>query len=212
MSNKNLLTSVKTSIRIGNRIFSKEIRKTIGLGFPIAIALVAQTGISFTDIIILGKLDISELAGASLGIALFTVIMLVSLGVITAVSPQLSAAYSRGNKKDLRKTYQHALWLALIVSIPGMICLIFTEPLLVLMGQPIEIAKLASKYNYGAVIGLPAFLGYVALRCFLSSIELPKFATFTMIGALPINAILTYVLTLGLEGTFMGFGSFGAGL
>lgn len=69
---------------------SSETRETLTLGVPIAIALIAQTAMSITDLILVGRLGLNEVAGVSLGLTVYTTLMLLALGVVTAISPRVS--------------------------------------------------------------------------------------------------------------------------
>lgn len=94
---------------------------------------------------------------------------------------------------------------------PAFVLLLYTEPLLIYLGQDPGLALIAGEYNKGSAIGLPAFILYINFRCFFTSVGQPKPATAVMLLAVPLNALIGYFLIFGGPG-IEGQGVFGAGI
>ena len=188
-----------------------EVRATFSLGVPIVIALIAQTAMSITDLILMGRLGLDQVAGVSLGLTVYIPLMLFALGIVTAISPRISQAYGAQELATVRHIAKQGCWVALAVSIPAFVTLMFTEPLLVFLGQDRELASIAGEYNKGSAIGLPAFILYINFRCVLTNVGQPKPTTVVMLTAVPLNAVIGYFLIFGGPG-IEGQGVFGAGV
>lgn len=190
---------------------SVEARETLTLGVPIAIALVAQTAMSITDLILVGRLGLYQVAGVSLGLTIYLTLMLFALGVVTAISPRVSQAFGAHEFTTVRHIAKQGCWVAVFVSMPGFALLFYTEPLLIYLGQDPGLALIAGEYNKGSAIGLPAFILYINFRCLFTSVGQPKPATAVMLLAVPLNAVIGYIFIFGGPG-IEGHGVFGAGI
>lgn len=189
----------------------RTIQQLLELGVPLALGFVSQMAISFTDAALVARLGAPELAGTTLALSIFSVVMLLGLGIITAASPKTADSYKSENLKDLRMWYGQGVWLSLIVGLFGTLVLLNTRTLLTAMGQSPEIATIAQDYNTGASTGLIFFLLYVNSRNIMSSVGKPKPLTWIMLAAIPLNVIVGYIAIFGFPG-FTGAGVFGAGL
>ncbi|MFI9011469.1 MATE family efflux transporter [Actinosynnema sp. NPDC053489] len=183
------------------------VRRVLPLGLPLAVGFVAQLAMSFTDAALVARLGTAELAGVTLALSVFGVVMLFGLGVVTAVSPRVAAAFRAGDVEAVRRWYAQGTWLALAIGLLGIAVLLNTEDLLVLVGQDPALAAIAQDYNEGAAAGLPFFLLYVNTRCLLTGVGRPGPATVVMLVAVPLNLAVGYAAVFGA-----GLGVVGAGL
>lgn len=186
-------------------------RQLLGLGLPLAIGFISQMLISFTDAALIARLGAVELAGTTLALSLFSLVMLGGLGVITAVSPRVAEAFERSDGGAVRKWFSQGTWLALGMGLLGVLLLQFTGPILRLIGQSPEVASVAQEYNQGASWGLVFFLLYVNSRSVMGAVGRPKPLTVIMLLAVPVNFFLGWVFIFGTPFTVAG-GVFGAGL
>lgn len=185
--------------------------RMLTLGIPLAIGFVSQMAISFTDAALIARQGPAELAGVTLALSVFGVVMLLGLGMVTAVSPKLAACYRSGNMADTRSWYMQGGWLATFAGLVGIGILLNTRNILVLIGQAPALADIAQQYNNGAALGLPFFLLYVNTRSLMSAVGQPKALTWIMLAAVPFNLVVGYLAIFGI-GTVPGFGVLGAGL
>lgn len=190
------------------------LRKTCGtllsLGVPLAIGFVSQMAISFTDAALVARLGTVEFAGVTLALSVFSVVMLLGLGVVSAVSPMVATAFRMGSAEQARRWYAQGTWLSVALGLVGAMILLNTGEILTLVGQRRELADVAQQYNTGAALGLPFFLLYVNVRSTLSSVGRPKLLTWIMLAAVPVNIGVGYLAIFGVGGV-PGFGVAGAG-
>ncbi|MFD9735818.1 MATE family efflux transporter [Umezawaea sp. NPDC059074] len=182
----------------------------LALGVPLAVGFVSQMAISFTDAALVARLGTVELTGVTLALSVFSVVMLLGLGVVTAVSPEVATAFRTGAHEEARGWYAQGSWLAAGLGLLGALVLVNTRGILVLLGQSPELAEVAGRYNTGAALGLPFFLLYVNVRSTLSSVGRPKPLTWIMLAAVPVNLVVGYLAVFGIGGV-PGFGVAGAG-
>lgn len=79
--------------------------KLLTLGVPLAIGFVAQMAISFTDAALVTHLGTRQLAGTTLALSVFSLVMLLGLGIVTAVSPKLASSFRAGAHDEVRQWY-----------------------------------------------------------------------------------------------------------
>ena len=170
------------------------IKQLIFLGGPLAVAFVSQMAISFTDAALVARLGPEALAAVTLALGLFSLVMLMGLGIITAVSPLAAESFRCNNKIKLQQWFSDGNWLSLIIGVLSVVVFLSTKRILLLMGQDEYIADLAQKYNSGAAAGVIFFYIYVNIRGFMSAVGDSKPLTWIMLAAIPANFILSFLL------------------
>lgn len=183
----------------------------VALGLPLAIGFISQMAISFTDAALVSHLGAAQLAGTTLALSIFSLVMLMGLGIITAVSPKVAASYRSGDMIGVRAWYVQGTWLSVVIGVIAALVLLNTRGILLLMGQTDQVATIAQRYNNGAAIGVIFFFLYVNIRSVMSAVGSPKPLTWIMISAVPVNFIVGYIAIFGI-GEFGGGGVLGAGI
>ena len=184
--------------------------RLLTLGVPLAIGFVSQMAISFTDAMLITRVGATELAGVTLALSVFSVVMLLGLGVVTAVSPKIAGSLRSGAADEARAWYLQGSWLAVGIGLVGSALLLNTGHILLLIGQRPELASVAQQYNNGAAFGMPCFLLYVNVRSTMSAVGRPKVLTWIMLSAIPVNFAVGYLAIFG-GGGIPGYGVLGAG-
>ncbi|WP_375694261.1 MATE family efflux transporter [Bartonella sp. AD24XZML] len=186
-------------------------KQLLSLGMPLAVGFISQMMISFTDAVLVAHLGVQALSGTMLALSMFSFVMLLGLGIITAVAPKLAESFRRQDRYALKAWFDQGIWLSLLIGMMSAIILFNTRNILCLLGQDEAIANIAQEYNSGAAIGVVFFYFYVNSRGLLSAIGHPKPLTFVMLAAIPMNFLISWPLILGI-GPTSGFGVFGAGI
>lgn len=183
----------------GARPWFRELRATAALGWPLVLTTLAQMAITVTDVIFIGRLGAQSLAAAALATNLFTLVMLFSLGLLTAVSPMIARELgkSRFALREVRRTVRQGLWSATVVFIPCALLLWNGEAFLRAIGEPAELSRLAGDYLRMFMWGLLPFLGYLVLRSFISALERPQWALVAAVVAILVNILGNWLLVFG---------------
>lgn len=183
----------------------------VALGLPLAIGFISQMAISFTDAALVSRLGPAELAGTTLALSVFSLVMLMGLGIITAVSPKVAASHRSGDMAGVRGWYVQGVWLSVVTGVIAALVLLHTREILLLVGQTDQVATIAQHYNNGAAAGVIFFFLYVNARSVMSAVGAPKPLTWIMISAIPVNFVVGFIAIFGIGG-IGGAGVFGAGI
>ncbi len=196
-----------------NRSWSQEALATFLLAWPLILTNLVELALTTTNLILVGELGSQTLAAVTLANNLFFFFAIIGLGVVTAVAPMVARALGADHRAsdDIRRTVQQGLWTALIVSIPGLACLLNSEAIMRLLGQDAAISAEAGHYLDGLAWSLPAFVGYIALRSAAAAMGHPRAALWSALAGIVINAVLAWGLTFGHLG-LPALGPLGAGI
>ena len=195
------------------RPWRREFVALMTIGLPMALTQLVQFSISTIDVVMIGKLGATHLAGASLGLVMFYLLFVIGLGPAMAISPMVSQALGAdaNDVKDARRSVRMGLWVVAFGAVLVSLILLFTEEIALAIGQPRAAAALAEPYVLALAPGLPFSLGVVILRNFFAAIERTRAPLiFIMITTL-INAFLNWLLIYGNWG-FPQMELVGAGL
>ena len=143
-----------------------EMKALAHLAAPLAATQLAQMLILATDTLMLGHLSKQALAAATLGNQVFIMAWLVGLGPASAVPAMI--AHVRGARESdvagVRNVVRMGLWSVALLSLPLLLLLAFTRPILILLGQDPHLADGADIFMSTLMWGLPFSLGYQVLR------------------------------------------------
>src|SRR5207237_1483789 len=151
---------------------------TLTLSWPLILTNLAQTAMTTTDLMMLGRRGPATLAAGSLGMNLYFAPMIVGLGLMIATSPMLATERGRlrHSVRDLRRTVRQGFWVALTVCIPIWVLLWNAGSLLAAMGEDREIASQAGVYVRWLQWAILPFYWYIVLRSFITALERPNWA------------------------------------
>ena len=190
-----------------------EIKATLALSWPMVLTNLAQTAMTVTDVMILGRVDADTLAAGALGSNLYFAPMIFGLGLMLATIPMMARAigHNRHSVRDLRRTVRQGLWAAVFVSIPIWLLLWYGEEILLLLGQEPKLAAAAGAYLHTLQWGLLPFFFYIVLRSFITTLERPGWATVVAFVAVGFNLAANWALVFGHLG-FPHMGIVGSGI
>jgi MATE family multidrug resistance protein len=174
-----------------------EIRATAWLALPLAATQLGQIAINVTDVLVLGRLGADALAAASLGIALFHVVLVSCFGVVMATAPLVAQALGARRPRRLRRVIRQGLWVAAVITAPCLALLWLTEPILIGIGQDPTLAAGAARFMRALMWALPSAVAFVVLRSFVTAFERTRPILLIMFSGVVVNALLNWVLVFG---------------
>jgi MATE family multidrug resistance protein len=179
--------------------WSEEIRSTLALAMPLVLTNVAQTGMTATDVLMMGHLGPDAVAAGALGANLYFALLIFGIGVMSATAPLVAAERGRNRfaVREVRRTVRQGLWAAVSVSVPAWIVLWHGEAILLLMRQDPALAAAAGGYLRTLLWSFLPFQAYLVLRSFLAAMERPMWALAAVVLGLVSNALLNWVLIFG---------------
>lgn len=184
-------------------------KATILLGLPFIGAQLAQFAIHATDVLIVGRLGTSELAGMVLAAQLFFTVFIFGAGFSNAVVPMVAQAQGRGDRVAVRRAVRMGMWAVIGYSIVTAPLLWNGEHILLAMGQQPDVSALAGQYLRVAQAGMFPALLFMVLRGFLSALERAGVILYVTIVILALNVVFCYLLVYGNFG-FPALGIVGA--
>lgn len=188
----------------------QEIQAFLQLVVPLCGLELAEAATGFVDTVAIGLLGAQTLAAGALGTLAFYSFVFICRGLLEGITPIAAEAYGAKDPQKLRQIAACGLSLALLLSIPLMFLVWQLDRVFLLLGQDPEIAHLAGTYLDTVAWGLPAAVGFTALREVATAVDRPQtIATVSLIG-IGVNAAADYALVLGKWG-FPALGLAGVG-
>ncbi|UVO30216.1 MATE family efflux transporter [Bradyrhizobium arachidis] len=188
-----------------------ELAELAKLSWPMVLTQLGQVVMMTTDLALIGRVDPEALAASALAITIYLVGFTLGVGLLTPIAPLAAQAFGAKNRAAVRRTLRMGLWAALLLSVPIMAFGLQGEQVLLAFGQAPEMARLAQQYLFGLVWGAAPALWFHGFRNFMAAVHRPQPVLWIAIGAIPLNALVAYVLIYGMLG-LPPLGLFGAGL
>lgn len=191
----------------------REARAMLVLAWPMVLTNLAQTAMTATDVMMMGRLSPDTLAAGTLGHNFYFLPVIFGIGLLTATSPMMASALGRKQRslRDVRRTVRQGLWAAIALSIPIWFLLWHTETVMLAMGQSAKLSALAGDYVRALQWAVLPFFGYIVLRSFISALERPGWALVIAFATVAFNVLANWCLMFGNWG-FPALGIVGSGL
>ncbi|MEJ6397708.1 MATE family efflux transporter [Yoonia sp. 208BN28-4] len=167
------------------------------LGLPLALSNMAQFAIHITDTLMLGRYDVTALAAATIATTLFFVTFIVGAGFATAVTPMVAAAAEEADDQKVRRVTRMGLWLSIIYGIVFTIPFMWSEDILLFIGQEPEVAAAAHDYLLIAAWQMVPALLVMTLKAFFVALEKTAMILIATIGIALLNVVFNYALIFG---------------
>lgn len=175
----------------------EHINATLKLGIPLVGSQLGLMAMNTTDTVMLGWYSIEALAAGVLATQYFFIIMICGAGIGQAITPMVAQAAGAGDERMSRRVLRMGLWIAVAYSSLVLPLFIFSEQILLALGQEPRIAALAGDYLHIAMWAMfPTLLSH-SLRSFLSAIELTRMLLIITVLAILANVAINWVLIFG---------------
>lgn len=207
MSNRALSQDITASPYGG---FTEQFRRTTKLALPLVAAQLAQMGLEVIDNIMIGHIGVKELASAALSGPAYFTLLVFFIGILTAVGITLSREHGAKRYHDLASYLQQGIILAMLCVVPAMLLVFALPSLLLTTGQQPELVALSTQYLHSVVWSVPPIFLYIALREYLTAMQLPRVVVWISLVALPFDVLFNYWFIYGY-GPVPALGIAGAG-
>ncbi len=194
------VTSARAASSTKARHFRREVAAQVRIGLPLVIASIGQVAIMTTDLLMLGWLGPEALAATALALSVFHPVMLLGIGIGSAVTPLAAAALARRQVREMRRVVRQGLWAAVPVSLLALPALWWIGSAFTAIGQDHGLSLEAQGYMRGVVPGLIAILVWNVLRCYATALERTRTVLAVTLAGIPLNAFLNYGLIFGAFG------------
>jgi len=189
------------------RPYFKQIAK---LSYPIIIGQIGIVLMGVADVVMIGKIDATNLAAAGLAVSVFFVVSMIGIGTLMAVSALVAQAKGAGRNNECALLFRHSLLSAFVIgTCISILLFLFAENLSVLK-QKEDVTILAAQFLHILNFGTIPLLFFVASKQFSDGLSFTKPSAVLTIGALLLNILLNWFLIYGNCG-FPKMGLAGAG-
>jgi len=167
------------------------------LAWPILIGQLANIGMSVTDVAMAGHASATDLAGVSLGVSIWNMIILTIMGLVMSVSPLVAHHVGAREYDAVPHVVRQGLWKAVIVSIIAFLIAQAAAFLFDHMDIEPGVRDVATSFVRVTSFGLPAFTLYRILYGYSTSINQTKPMMVIALMALLLNGLINWVLVFG---------------
>mgnify|MGYP001234839985 CR=1 FL=1 len=184
----------------------REMRVSLALALPLVLGQASSMAMNIVDTVLAGWHGPVTLAAVGVGSAVWSVVILVSIGVLMAVPPTVAQLNGAGRRSEIGPVFRQALWLALALGV-GLFFVVRAGALaLAPMGITAEARPEAEAFLRAISWGAPALALYFCLRNLSEGIAWTRPAMVFGIAGLVLLAPLGHALMFGA-----GLGAAGLG-
>ncbi|MFK4496080.1 Na+-driven multidrug efflux pump [Bradyrhizobium japonicum] len=167
---------------------------------PMVLIQAGQIAMTTTDVALISRLGAKSLAAAALAGRIHLVSFTFGVGFLTPIVPVVAEAIGANNLSVARRSLRMGLWAAVLLSLPIMIFALNGERMLLAFSQASNTARLAQQYLFGLAWSVAPALCFHVIRGFAGAVNRPSSIMWITLSALPINALLVYLLIYGKLG------------
>jgi MATE family multidrug resistance protein len=177
--------------------YKNHTKAILTLGLPLIGGHLGQIAIGVTDTVMLGWFSVEALAAVTLASSYFFVLFIFGSGFAFAVMPMVAAFVAEEDETSIRRATRMGLWLSMGFGILALPALIWSEPILRLLGQGDDIAAEAARYLRVAGWGIIPALLVMVLKSYLAALERTQIVLWITLFSAVVNALANYALIFG---------------
>lgn len=178
-----------------------EIRATLALAVPLAVANLAQIAMGVVDTVMVGSLGAVPLAAVGLGAGFYFTSAVICQGVLNAVAPLAAFSIGSGDRDAAGRIAGSGFVLAALLVAPVVAAMMFADRLLDLIGYDPALAREIGRFLRAVAWGAPAFLGFGVLRSLFAALGRPRIVMVVLALCVPMLVGLNWVLIFGRLGS-----------
>ena len=179
-----------------NRL-SSELRSLWHLAWPILVGQLAYVGMAVVDVAMAGHSSAQDLAGVSLGVSIWNMLMLTIMGIMMAINPIVAHHVGAGELDQIAHKVRQALWNALGIGLLGCLLANLTGLLFDYMTLEPKVHDLAKDFVLITSLALPLFACYRVLYGYSTSLSQTKPLMVIALLSLGLNIVVNWLLVFG---------------
>lgn len=186
-------------------------KKTFTLSLPIIVGQIGQLTMSVADNIMVGHVSTNALAAAAISNGLFTLVMVVGIGISMAITPIVAIARGAGRDQDCGVVLRQGLVVNMTAGV--LLCFVtFAGALAIrVLNQPQAIVEPAIIYMQVLGLSLIPMMLFQSYRQFAEGVSMLKPAMYITLAANLINILVNWIFIFGNLGA-PALGLTGAGI
>ena len=151
-----------------------EMRRILGLAWPILIGQLAIIAFGVIDTAMVGRYSPLDLAALGLGSSIYVSVYISLTGIVVALQPIVGQLYGAQRYSEIGEAVRQAGWLAAVLALLGCCLLYFPGPLLRLTHAPQQLTERTLDYLRLLSFGLPASLVFRIYTSLSNGIAKPR--------------------------------------
>ncbi|MEI8171220.1 MAG: MATE family efflux transporter [Rhodoferax sp.] len=167
------------------------------LAWPILVGQLANVGMAVLDVAMAGHASAQDLAGVSLGVSIWNMVIITLMGVMMSVNPIVAHHVGARDFNKVPQVVRQALWKALGV---GLLASLAANGATVVFDhlelEPL-VCAMAKDFVHITSLAMPAFACYRVLYGYSASLNQTKPLMVIAVGALALNALVNWLLIFG---------------
>ena len=167
------------------------------LAWPIMVGQLANVGMSVAAVAMAGHASAQDLAGVSLGVSVWNMVIITLMGIMMAVNPLVAHHVGARELDNIPHVVRQALWKALFSGLVAMLVLQASAQLFEHMALEPLTREVAVGFVRITSFSLPAFAAYRVLYGYSASLGQTKPMMVVALGVLLLNVLITWVLVFG---------------
>ena len=167
------------------------------LAWPILVGQLATVGMNVADVAMAGHASAQDLAGVSLGVSIWYIVIVTLMGVLMAVNPIVSHHVGAGELAHIPRVVRQALWKAVGVGLLAMLVANGAARVFGHLDIEASVRVLATDFVFVISFALPAFCCYRVLYGYSASVNQTKPMMVIALLALLINIAVNWLLVFG---------------
>jgi len=177
-----------------------ELRSLWQLAWPMLVGQLANVGMAVVDVAMAGHASAQDLAGVSLGVSIWNMLIITLMGVMMAVNPTVAHQVGAGDLEGVPHVVRQALWKALGLGL--LACLLANWAALLFDHMALEprVRMLAIDFTLITSLSMPLFACYRVLHGYSTSINQTKPLMVIALLSLLINIAVNSLLVFGTLG------------
>ncbi|MCG8566218.1 MAG: MATE family efflux transporter [Desulfobacterales bacterium] len=192
-------------------MYKYHFKQTARMAVPLVVGQIGQLAMSVVDNIMVGRVGAEALAAASIGNGLFTIVMVMGIGISMAMTPLTAVAHGRGEYARCGTVLRQGLMLNMACGL--LLCLLAWAGAesIRFLNQPAEIVAPATLYMKVLGLSMLPIMLFQSFRQFAEGVSILRPAMVITLAANAVNFLTNWVFIYGNLGA-PALGLTGAGI
>lgn len=187
--------------------FDASARRIAQLAWPVYVGQMSVVAFSVIDTLLVARFSTQDLAALAVGSATYMTVFIGLMGAVLGLSPIVGQHFGAGRHVEAGAAALQAVWLALLLAVPGSLLLLFPAPILALAQLDPVVEPKVRGYLQVLACSLPGSLLFTVYRGFNTAVSRPKAVMVLQLGGLAAKLPLSMALLNGVPG--IGLPAFG---
>ena len=181
----------------GSTPLRAEIRALWLLAWPIMVGQLANIGMSVADVAMAGHASAQDLAGVSLGVSVWNMVIITLMGIMMSVNPLVAHHVGAKELDQIPHVVRQALWKSLFLGLIAGGILQASALIFDFMALEPVTREVAVGFAQITSFAMPAFAAYRVLYGYSASLGQTKPMMVVALGVLLLNIFVNWLLVFG---------------